>query len=228
MNEAINYNLFPTFEAVVDYLDEQRKGSYYEQRHGLTPRCFFGRKWSEEFGTISYVTDDGRVALLWAFQLGNRNAQGWFYIYPSDPTLMYFLKKCPEHIEAVLTNNSKAYKIRGETMSENKINWDDFQSKFLTIEPGDTADVKLTNWRQEQKTFMDSEKAREALVFDVIKVDNKDHYDAPLEWSTTSASLAQEFRPMIEKAEAGENKVLSVRMKRGKDKRYMVVDLTER
>lgn len=112
--------------------------------------------------------------------------------------------------------------------TNNKINWDDFRSKYLTIEPGDMCDVELMNWRQEQKSYLDTDKPRQALVFDVICVDNKSFVDAPLEWSTTSASLAQEFRPIIERAEASRNVTIMVRMKRTNDKRYMVIDLRGR
>lgn len=99
--------IFSTFEEVVSYFDMNRLGSYYERQNGLTPRCYYGKKHGEDFGTITYVTEDGRVGLIWAF--GCR--AGWFYLYPSDAQLMYFLKQAPDHIRRVLTNNKKEYKI---------------------------------------------------------------------------------------------------------------------
>lgn len=106
----------------------------------------------------------------------------------------------------------------------NKINWADFQSRFLRVEPGTQHRVKLVNWRQEQKSFYD-EKPRPALVFDVVKVDDNDYTDEPLEWSTTSAALAHEFRRMIENAEKQNKEFLVVIMKRTSDKKYMLTDL---
>lgn len=99
--------IFESFEEIVSYFDKTRKGTYYERKHGLTPRCYFGKKHGGDFGTITYTTDDGRVGLIWAF--GCR--AGWFYLYPSDDQLMYFLKQAPDHIRRVLTNNKKEYKL---------------------------------------------------------------------------------------------------------------------
>lgn len=100
--------IFSTFEEIVSYFDIGRKGTYYERKHGLTPRCYYGKKQTKDFGTISYVTDDGRVGLIWAFAC----RAGWFYLYPSDAQFMYFLKQAPKHITAVLTNNNKEYKLK--------------------------------------------------------------------------------------------------------------------
>lgn len=113
----------------------------------------------------------------------------------------------------------------GQKMNEtNKIDWTAFQSRFLRVEPGTQHRVKLVNWRQEQKSFYD-EKPRPALVFDVVKVDDNDYTDLPLEWSTTSASLANEFRRMIDNAEKNNKDFLVVIMKRTSDKKYMLTDL---
>lgn len=99
--------IFDDFEQLFTYLKEQALGSYYERKHNLTPRCFHGIKQTEDFGTITYVTDDGRTALIWAF--GTR--AGWFYIYPSSEQFDYFYNKAPVHIAAILTSNKKEYKL---------------------------------------------------------------------------------------------------------------------
>ena len=106
----------------------------------------------------------------------------------------------------------------------NKIEWEQFQSRFLRIEPGDQADVTLTNWRQEKRSFGDNG-PRPALVFDVTAIDEKAQTPL-LEWSTTSSQLAEEFRRMIERAEKQEKEFLVVRMKRQSDKRYALMDVS--
>jgi len=109
----------------------------------------------------------------------------------------------------------------------NKIDWGKFQNKFLKIEPGTQAHVTLSNWRQEQKTFNNSEKERTALVFDVLKVNDVSYKDSPLEWSTTSAALAHEFKRIIELAENRNTSTIFVIMKRNTEKKYTVIDLYE-
>ena len=99
--------IFNDFEELFTYLEMQKLGSYYERKNGLTPRCFYGVKQTEDFGTITYVTNDGRVALIWAF--GTR--AGWFYIYPTSEQIDYFYKEGRQHIVNVLTNNNKEYKL---------------------------------------------------------------------------------------------------------------------
>jgi len=222
IEEETPYYLFKTFDALVQHIREI-PGSYYERKHDLPKRCVYGKLWGESFGTITYVTDDGRTALMWGFKLGG---SGWAYVYPPDDMLQYFYIHAREHISAVLENNKKKYKVdyMNEQTNETKpINWGDFQNTFLRVEPGTTIDVTLTNWRQGEKTFNPGE-PRTALIFDVVVVGDVEYKD-PLEWSTTSAALAHEFKPLIARAEQAGRKSLRVRMKRGTDKRYMVVEL---
>jgi len=100
--------IYSSFEELLTYFELNGKGSYYERENGLKPRHYKGVKHSEDFGTITYVTDDARIALIWAF--GCR--AGWFYVYPSDAQFMYFLKQAPDHIRRVLENNNKGYKLK--------------------------------------------------------------------------------------------------------------------
>lgn len=111
-----------------------------------------------------------------------------------------------------------------DTMTE--IDWDKFQSRFYRIEPGTQAKIVLKNWRQEERTFQDSKTPRTALVFDVDR-DEKQTFIPPKEWSTTSPTLAEEFKPLIEKAEANGRDELIVILKRTTDKRYIVIDISE-
>lgn len=111
-------------------------------------------------------------------------------------------------------------------MTEEKINWDDFQSKFFKIEPGKQAELGLINWRQRERSFKEGEDPRTTLCFDVVNADGKELIPVR-EWSTTSPSLAGEFRPMIEKAEREKRIFLKVILKRTSDKRYIVVDISE-
>ena len=108
-----------------------------------------------------------------------------------------------------------------------KIDWDQFQSPFFRVAPGDEHKVVLTNWRQEHRTFGEqTQNPRLALVFDVIRVDGTEHTVKPLEWCTTSPGLAQEFKPMIVKAEAKKKDAIYCVMKRDANKRYSVFDLS--
>lgn len=215
MEQVRPYYVFPSFEAIVDYLKES-PGSYYERDRGLARRCVYGRLWAPHFGTVTYVTDDGRIGLLWAFE---KRGIGWIFIYPDEGTINYFLYKAPYQIRAVLENN-----MRGDIMSE-KINWPDFESKFYRLDPGNQSKVKLTNWRQRERTFGESETPRTTLVFDVIAADGK-KFSPPKEWGTTSPALAAEFRPLIEDAEAIGREELFVILKRTTDKKYIVIDIS--
>lgn len=85
------------------------KGSHYERKHGLKPRCVYGELQNSDFGTITYYTDDGRIGLIWAFRRG----RSWVAIYPTAAQFDYFYKTAPQHIAAVLTNNKKEYKLVG-------------------------------------------------------------------------------------------------------------------
>lgn len=112
-------------------------------------------------------------------------------------------------------------------MTENEsIEWDQFQSKFYRLEPGNQAEVGLTRWRQRERSFMENEKPRTALCFDVIGADDT-LFDPPKEWSTTSPVLAAEFRPMIEKAILQSRTYIKVILKRTSDKKYIVIDISD-
>ena len=49
---------YQTFNELVEFF-ESHPGSFYERKKGLTPRCAHGHLWGDDFGTITYVTDDG-------------------------------------------------------------------------------------------------------------------------------------------------------------------------
>lgn len=97
------YYIFESFEALIDYL-AKTPGSYYERDKGLVKRHVYGKKISPSFGNITYVTDDGRVALIWAFK---KKGIGWFFVYPDDGTLIYFRDYCAGDINAILENNTR-------------------------------------------------------------------------------------------------------------------------
>ena len=107
------------------------------------------------------------------------------------------------------------------------INWDDFQSKFYKIEPGQQAELVFINWRQRERAFKEGEAPRTTLCFDVVNAEGKELIPAK-EWSTTSPSLASEFRPMIEQAIKAGRIYLKVILKRTDNKRYIAVDISER
>lgn len=107
------------------------------------------------------------------------------------------------------------------------IDWERFQSKFYYLEAGRQAEVILANWRQEERKFSESETPRTALVFDVI-VDNGKELNPCREWMTTSPSLANEFRPMIEAAEQQGRHWVKVILKRTSEKKYIVIDISDR
>jgi len=107
----------------------------------------------------------------------------------------------------------------------NEINWERFQNKYFKLEEGEQKKVLLSNWRQENKSFEDSEKTRTALVFDVIRINNE-VLEVPLEWSTTSGSLALEFKKLIINANEQNKKVIYILLKKITSKKYVIVDLS--
>lgn len=106
------------------------------------------------------------------------------------------------------------------------IDWDLFQSKFYKLEPGKQANVLLTRWRQRETTFREGEEPRVTLCFDVLKADDNE-FIPPREWSTTSPSLAEEFKPIIDKAVKADREFILVILKRTAEKRYIVIDISD-
>ena len=99
----ITNNGFSSFEDIIEHLTKT-EGSLYERKKKLARRHIKGKKHTVDFGTITYVTDDGRIGLLWAFQTkGTR----WIFIYPSKETIEYFRDQAPKHIKAILENNKR-------------------------------------------------------------------------------------------------------------------------
>ena len=88
------------------------------------------------------------------------------------------------------------------------IDFNAFDNKFLSLEVGTKKAVVLSRWRTEEKTF-NEQKPRLHLVFNVLKVDDEEHADGQLEYSTSSAALVMQFKPFILLAEKS-NKIAFV------------------
>ncbi|RLC36018.1 hypothetical protein DRH27_05895 [Candidatus Falkowbacteria bacterium] len=216
--------MFSSFEELLETITAERKGSVYEQEHGLIPRCFKGELQGDGIGTITYVTSDGRVALLWAFRLGNSLNSKWVYLYPTAAQFEFFYTNAREHIKAVLEHNDKQEKVYKMEQEKNKeIEWPLFESRYLKVDVGAQALVTLTNWRQEAKKYKENEAERWALVFDVIKVDEIQYGSHPLEWATTNTTLCLEFKPLIDAAEKEGKKEIRVILKRKSQQEFLFV-----
>jgi hypothetical protein len=217
-----------SFEAAVNYVKKHDKGSVYERKKGLQPRCHYGKLWQPDFGTITSITSDNQISLWYCFRIGKKGTN-WFLWMPSDEQFDYIIKDAKKHIAAIYDNNlspEKAdrvlYRKTGENMGS--IDWNRFQGKYLKVDVGKQHRVALANWRQEQKRYGESTEDKTALVFDVVMIDGVSYVEQPLEWATTSGSLAFEFKPVIERAEAAGKKVINIILKRKTQQEYTFVE----
>lgn len=109
--------------------------------------------------------------------------------------------------------------------SEEKINFKDFESKYLSFEQGEQKTLVLSNWRQDWRQYKDSEPLKPRLVFDVMKEGVKEYGYEQKFFATGALSFVNDVKPIIEKADAAGAKFIKVVVKYGRNKKYTVLEV---
>ena len=107
----------------------------------------------------------------------------------------------------------------------NNIEWEAFESQYMTLEQGEGRNFKLANWRQVNKSFDDGKPPKPHIEFDVLSDEKKTYNVGEKLFSTGAMSFAAAIRPLIENRESRGFQSIEVYVEYGKDKKYRVVDL---
>lgn len=101
-----------------------------------------------------------------------------------------------------------------------KINWNMFESKYLTLEEGETKHVTVKNWRQEMRSFNDGT-PKPVIVLDVVAIDGQPC--ATKEFCSGSTKFVAQLRPIVIGAETAGNSDVNLILSKTGSNRYTVM-----
>ena len=105
------------------------------------------------------------------------------------------------------------------------INWAEFESMYWSPEKGKSYEVRLSNWRQETRSYDDGKSEKPVIVFDVLGVDKQAYPPGAKLFATSAQSFAYYAQTIVERAESKGETTITILLDYDKEKKYHVLDL---